>query len=186
MALTKATQHYISAKQNPTECQNQRFLILNKFPGDDAFGLGAIVQRISDYLSVAIQTNSILLYAEESSPGEHFIQEENRDCGRTLDCIFESLSLCSSGAKRRIDSKVQSVFTVPIGGERVDIDAEAYLAKHGSPIPPISEAALRLVQPDITGEMLKYWWRAQAAAYISKSPFFWTQSRDANLLINYD
>ncbi|KAF3933862.1 hypothetical protein ABW19_dt0202193 [Dactylella cylindrospora] len=58
----------------------------------------------------------------------------------------------------------QSVFT----DEEIDVDAEAYLAKHHSPIPPLFETALKKIQPDITGEMLKYWWRAQAAAYIMR------------------
>jgi hypothetical protein len=172
MALTKATQRYIYEKQNPAKCEGQKFLILNKFPGDDAFGLGAIVQRITDYLSVAIQTNSILLYAEDLSPGEHFIQapEEGGDssCGRSFDCIFQKLSTCKSSSQKGMDKEVQSVFAVPTKDEEVDLDVKAYLAKFGSPIPPVFETALKSIQPDITGEMLKYWWRAQAAAYIMR------------------
>ncbi|KAF3196392.1 hypothetical protein TWF191_009294 [Orbilia oligospora] len=53
MALTKIVQRYIYKKQHPSDCGSQKYLILNKFPGDDAFGLGAIIQRISDYLSAA-------------------------------------------------------------------------------------------------------------------------------------
>lgn len=172
MALTKATQHYIHEKQNPSKCEGHRYLILNKFPGDDSFGLGAIVQRITDYLSVAIQTNSVLLYAEDSSPGEHFIQEPKDGgssyCGRSLDCVFQKLSQCKSDAQKGMDGKVQSVFALPVHDSIVDLDVEAYLKKRGSPIPPIFETALRSIQPDITGEMLKYWWRAQAAGYIMR------------------
>lgn len=172
MALTKVTQRYIYEKQNPVECKEQRFLILSKFPGDDAYGLGAIIQRISDYLSIAIQTNSVLLYAEDSPPGEHFIQDPadggDSSCGRSFDCIFQRLSKCRSKAQRGMNSEVQSVFAVPALDIEVDLDAEAYLAKHGSQIPPVFETALKLIQPDITGEMLKYWWRAQAAAYIMR------------------
>jgi hypothetical protein len=172
MALTKATQRYIYEKQNPVECRGQKFLVLNKFPGDDAYGLGAIVQHISDYLSVAIQTNSVLLYAEDSPPGQHFIQDPedggDSSCGRSFDCIFEKLSKCSTDAQKGIDSKVQSVFAHPIHENESDFDAEAYLAKYGSPIPPLFETALKSIQPDITGEMLKYWWRAQAAGYIMR------------------
>jgi hypothetical protein len=169
MALTKVTQRYIHDKQNPSECGKQNYLILSKFPGDDAYGLGAVIQRISDYLSVAIQTNSILLYGEDASPGEHFIQPpvEGGDdtCGRSFDCIFQKLSHCGSDAQRGMNSKVQSVFA---SDSKIDLDVEAYLRKHGSPIPPIFETALKAVQPDITPEMLKYWWRAQAAAYIMR------------------
>ncbi|KAJ6264117.1 hypothetical protein Dda_0259 [Drechslerella dactyloides] len=166
MALTKATQRYLHGKQNPTDCSRQRYLILNKFPGDDAFGLGAIVQRIADYLSVALQTNSILLYAMDSSPGEHFISNSGGACGRSFDCIFERLSNCSSKDQRGIKSDVQSIFTGD--GEVVDVDVEAYLAKNRWPVPPVFEEALKTVQEDVTGEMLKYWWRAQAAAYIMR------------------
>ena len=171
MALTKATQRYIHEKQNPAKCERQKFLILNKFPGDDAFGLGAIIQRISDYLSIAIQTNSVLLYAEDSPPGQHFIQDPadggDGSCGRSFDCIFQKLSSCKTDFQKGMDTKVQSVFASADAGEE-HVDAEAYLSKYGSPVPPIFEAALKVVQPDITGEMLKYWWRAQAAAYIMR------------------
>ncbi|KAG0647377.1 hypothetical protein D0Z07_7147 [Hyphodiscus hymeniophilus] len=157
---------------NPANCKGQKFLILNKFPGDDAYGLGAIIQRISDYLSIAVQTNSILLYAGDLSPGEHFIQDPtdggDSSCGRTLDCIFQELSKCKSAAQEGLDGKVQSIFAVPNLDSEVNLDAEIYLAKHGSAIPPVFEAALRLIQPDITSEMMKYWWRAQAAAYIMR------------------
>jgi hypothetical protein len=172
MALTKATQRYIYQKQNPTRCEEQKYLILNKFPGDDAFGIGAIVQRISDYLSIAIQTNSILLYSEDLSPGEHFIQDPtdggDKSCGRSFDCIFQKLSKCQSKSQRGMERNVQSVFDMPAHGSGADVDPEAYLAKHGTQIPPVFEAALKLVQPDITGEMLKYWWRAQATGYIMR------------------
>jgi len=172
MALTKVTQRYIYKKQNPASCEGQKFLILNKFPGDDAFGLGATVQRISDYLSIAIQTNSILLYAEDSPPGQHFIQDPadggDRSCGRSFNCIFQKLSFCKNDAQKGMDSNVQSLFAVPSHESEVDLDAEAYLAKYRSPVPPIFETSLRLLQPDITGEMLKYWWRAQAAGYIMR------------------
>jgi hypothetical protein len=172
MALTRATQRYIYEKQNPPECKGQRFLILNKFPGDDAYGLGAIIQRISDYLSIAIQTNSILLYTEDSPPGQHFIQDPldggDKSCGRSFDCIFQELSRCRSSSQKGMDSKAQSVFVPPESDMELELDAEAYLAKHGSQIPTVFETVLKLIQPDITGEMLKYWWRAQAAAYIMR------------------
>ena len=172
MALSRATQRYIYEKQNPASCVGQRFLILNKFPGDDAYGLGAIIQRISDYLSVAIQTDSILLYAEDLSPGEHFIQDPanggDSSCGRTLDCIFQKLSNCRTKDQQGLNSRVQSIFAVPASHDGIDLDAEAYITKHGSPIPPVFKTALEVIQPDITAEMLKYWWRAQAAAYIMR------------------
>ncbi|KAH8812746.1 hypothetical protein F5884DRAFT_856041 [Xylogone sp. PMI_703] len=172
MALTKITQRYMYEKQNPAQCQGQKYLILKKFPGDDAYGLGAIIQRITDYLSVAIQTNSILLYAEDLPPGEHFIQDPadggDKSCGRTFDCIFQKLSKCKSSMQTGMDSHVQSVFAVPDHNSDDDIDVEAYLAKHRYPIPLIFVEGLRMVQPDITDEMLKYWWRGQAAAYIMR------------------
>ncbi|KAK6520377.1 hypothetical protein TWF506_000648 [Arthrobotrys conoides] len=164
MALTKIVQRYIYEKQHPPNCGSQRYLILNKFPGDDAFGLGAIVQRISDYLSVAIQTNSILLYATDTPPGEHFLSENGAPCGRSLDCIFQELSNCSSKAQKGMTSNIQSAFS----GEQLDLDVEAFLAKHKYPIPLVFEEALKKIQPDVTREMLKYWWRAQAAAYIMR------------------
>ena len=172
MALTKVTQRYIHKKQNPANCEEQKFLILNKFPGDDAYGLGATIQRISDYLSIAIQTNSVLLYAEDSPPGQHFIQDPadggDISCGRSFDCIFLMLSSCGSAAQKGMDSKIQSVFALSAQVIEMDLDPEAYLARHGSTIPAVFETALKLIQPDITGEMLKYWWRAQAAAYIMR------------------
>ncbi|KAF3131927.1 mitochondrial inner membrane protein required for protein import [Orbilia oligospora] len=164
MALTKIVQRYIYEKQHPSDCGSQRYLILNKFPGDDAFGLGAIIQRISDYLSVAIQTDAILLYANDESPGEHFLSENRASCGRSLDCIFQELSNCSSQAQKGMNSNTQSTFS----DRQFDLDVEAFLAKHKYPIPFVFEEALKKIQPDVTREMLKYWWRAQAAAYIMR------------------
>lgn len=89
-------------------------------------------------------------------------------CGRSLDCIFEKLSRCTNDRQVQIDSGIQSLFVNPSGESDVDLDVESYLAESGSPIPPIFETALKLIQPDITSEMLKYWWRAQAAAYIMR------------------
>ena len=83
-------------------------------------------------------------------------------------CIFQKLSKSKSDTQKGMDSKVQSVFALPVHDSEVDLDAEAYLAKHSSPIPPVFETALKLIQPGITGEMLKYWWRAQAAGYITR------------------
>jgi hypothetical protein len=172
MALTRTTQRYIYNKQNPSSCDGQRFLILNKFPGDDSFGLGAIIQRISDYLSIAIQTNSILVYAEDLPPGQHFIQDPvdggDSSCGRGFDCIFQKLSDCHNAAQKGIDIKTQSIFADEARNDDVNLDVKAYLQKYGSPIPPVFEKALKQIQPDITSEMLKYWWRAQAAAYIMR------------------
>lgn len=172
MALTKGTQRYIYEKQNPSGCSGQKFLVLNQFPGDDAFGLGAIVQRITDYLSIAIQTNSILIYAEDLPPGHHFIQDPaeggDKSCGRSFDCIFQKLSKCKNAAQKGMGADVQSIFVPPSHEIDMNLDIAAYLAKYGSPIPPVLETALKSIQPDITGEMLKYWWRAQAAAYIMR------------------
>ena len=147
--------------------------MLNKFPGDDSYGLGAVIQRISDYLSIAIQTNSVLVYARDSSPGEHFFQDPKDggdvSCGRSFDCIFQKLSSCESEAQKGLDSKTQSIFSPKpdMNDAIADLDIAALLKK-GSPVPPLFVNALRAVQADITDEMLKYWWRAQAAAYIMR------------------
>lgn len=170
MALTKVTQKYIYDKQNPSRCGNQKYLILNHFPGD-LYGIGALFQHIADYLSVAIQTNSILLYAEDQPPGQNFVsspdEEGDKSCGRSLDCIFYPISKCKHEKQKGIKEGTQSIFATPEGSE-IDLDVPAYLQKHGSAIPPVLEAALREVQPDITHEMLKYWWRAQASAYLMR------------------
>ncbi|KAF3914106.1 hypothetical protein AA313_de0205717 [Arthrobotrys entomopaga] len=182
MALTHPVQRYIHTKQNPQSCTGQRYLILNKLLGDDAFGIGAVVQRLADYLSIAIQTNTILLYATDHSPGEHFFTEktttttttpddggeESSECGRSFDCIFHKLSNCTSPAQKGLDITHQTLFTTDKSGLEVDLDVDAYLTEHPSPVPPLFETAMKKIQPDVSGEMLKYWWRAQAAAYIMR------------------
>jgi len=170
MALTKVTQKYIHDKQNPNKCGGERYLILNHFPGD-LYGIGALFQHIADYLSIAIQTNSILLYAEDQPPGQNFIQSPgdggDQTCGRSLDCIFQPISKCKHEKQRGISERSQSIFATTKSNE-INLDVPAYLQKFGSAIPPVLETALREVQPDITNEMLKYWWRAQASAYLMR------------------
>lgn len=170
MALTKITQHYIYDKQNPESCEGQRFLVLNHFAGD-LYGIGALFQNIADYLSIAIQTNSILIYASNTPPGQNFIEggsNENKSCGRSLDCIFQELSGCKGSIHMKEGE--QSAFFSADSNEVIDydLDVPAYLKKSGSPIPLLFETALKKIQPDITGEMLKYWWRAQAAGYLMR------------------
>lgn len=171
MTVTKATQKYIRDKQNPSSCKDQRYLILNHFPGD-MYGIGALFQNIADYLSIAIQTNSILIYTEDQPPGQNYITKPgeggDKTCGRSLDCIFQPLSKCQHPSQRGNLEGTQAIFVTPEGQE-IDLDVPAYLQKHGSGrIPPLFEQALREEQPDITGEMLKYWWRGQAAAFLMR------------------
>ena len=172
MALTKLTQRYLYNKQNPESCKGQRFIVLNHFAGD-TYGIGALVQHIADYLSIAVQTNSILIYAANSPPGQNFIEEDgasgDRVCGRSLDCIFQGVSKCKADIQMKEGQ--QSVFANADTKEIIDFDLDvpAYLNKTGSsPVPVLFETALKKVQPDITSEMLKYWWRAQAAGYLMR------------------
>lgn len=135
------------------------------------YGVGALFQHIADYLSIAIQTNSILIYAQDQPPGQNFVQAPgdggDKACGRSLDCIFQPVSKCKHDKQKGVDEKLQSIFASSDDGN-FDLNVPEYLNKNMWPVPPIFEDALRMVQPDITTEMLKYWWRAQAAGYLMR------------------
>ncbi|EGX47383.1 hypothetical protein AOL_s00083g476 [Orbilia oligospora ATCC 24927] len=155
--LTKWAQQYIYDHQHPEDCTGKKFYVLkNKWP---RHGLGAIIRRVFIEMSAAIQTDRILIFDPEDSPGNTLVEET---CGKhvgakaSLECVIERLSSCASYATKENsvhqidpsevkDGKIRD--TVPFA----ELAYSSYFGGSG-------------VSPG--GSVLRYWWRAQLYGYI--------------------
>ena len=114
-------------------------------------------------LNIALRTNRILLYSERSPPGQHFIESpmdnDERNCGRSLNCVFEPLSTCPFNATSDVNTVVLPPYkALP----------DVYVGTSTTSVPPVLGYAMKMLDPDITLDALKYWWRMQASAYIMR------------------
>ncbi|EPS42115.1 hypothetical protein H072_3879 [Dactylellina haptotyla CBS 200.50] len=158
--LTKFTQEFIYKWQHPdpSECADRKFLVLHH--NWDGNGLGTVVHGTGWILGLAIRLNRILIYDDEASPGQNFLEEKCMTDGRrSLDCIFESFSSCSSAQHLRDGNhiKLRSYWRVP---EDLDMSTSA--------VPPLLGQLLKNDFPDMHYDAIKYWWRTQAAAYMMR------------------
>ena len=176
--LTKFAQEHIYRHQNPSEgCKDKKFLVMSAYPSDENFGLGAIVQAIGNSLSVALRSDRILIYNITNPPGKHFISDSGQPCGRSFDCIFLPLSSCSipTNLPPDDDPKEPVILEYPVHGDV----ARKYFSEHPWSLPPLLTEALKRYNKNFPGQgkngekwegmafdAVRYWWRAQAAAYI--------------------
>ncbi|BFZ62486.1 hypothetical protein YB2330_003580 [Saitoella coloradoensis] len=157
--LTKFAQQYIYDRQhpNPASCKDKQFLVLNT--NWDLNGLGTVVHGTGWVLGLALRLNRILVYNDAGAPGENFVEP---GCGRTrsLDCIFESFSSCTSGDATPENSiYVENYWKVP---------KSIWPERSTSAVPPVLGEALRRQFSDMHEDAIKYWWRTQAAAYMMR------------------
>ncbi|KAK6538637.1 hypothetical protein TWF694_010215 [Orbilia ellipsospora] len=159
--FTKFAQDFIYKWQNPppSECENRQFLVLHH--NWDGNGLGTVVHGTGWVLGLAIRLNRTLIYDDAAPPGKNFLE---KDCAgkkgpRSLDCIFEPFSSCSSSKHLRKGNhiKLESYWKVP-----QDISMST------SAVPPIFGHLLKTEFPQMHPDAIKYWWRAQAAAYMMR------------------
>ncbi|KAF3938816.1 hypothetical protein ABW19_dt0204561 [Dactylella cylindrospora] len=157
--LTKFTQEFIYKWQhpNPEDCKNRKFLVLQH--NWDGNGLGTVVHGTGWILGLAIRLNRILIYNDDKSPGENFLEPHClKDGRRSLDCIFESFSSCTNKDLTPTNHiKLRSYWKVP---EDLDMSTSA--------VPPLFGQALKNHFPQMHFDAIKYWWRAQAAAYMMR------------------
>ncbi|KAK6360731.1 hypothetical protein TWF730_006858 [Orbilia blumenaviensis] len=155
--LTKWAQQYIYDHQNPEDCSGKKFYVLkNKWP---RHGLGAIIRRVFIEMSVAMQTNRILIFDPENSPGNTLVEEdcaEHRGANASLECVIEQLSSCAAYATP--ENSVHEIDTSEIKDGKVrdtvpfaELAYSSYFGGTG-------------VSPG--GSVLRYWWRAQLYGFI--------------------
>ncbi|KAF3143561.1 hypothetical protein TWF594_005110 [Orbilia oligospora] len=158
--LTKFTQRYIYEHQHPESCKDKKFIVMESFPNDESFGLGAIVFSISMNLNLALRFNRILIFNPKNGPGRHFIDPSSHElCGNSMECFFEKLSSCTMD-----DLTPENHFLLPA---RAEVDQDIMNTPAGA-LPQIFGIALKRMYPMITPDTLKYWWRGQSISYIMR------------------
>ncbi|KAK6512490.1 hypothetical protein TWF481_001375 [Arthrobotrys musiformis] len=158
--FTKFAQEYIYKWQNPdpSTCKDKQFLVLHH--NWDGNGLGTVVHGTGWVLGLAIRLNRILIYDDKAPPGKNFLEENCQKKGiRSLDCIFEPFSSCSS-SRDLTDSNhinLKSYWKIP---EAINISTSA--------VPPLFGQMLKNDFPEMHYDAIKYWWRTQATAYMMR------------------
>lgn len=175
--FTKFAQKYIYEHQHPKNCEGKRLLVMRKFPVDESFGIGAIAQAVGVNLAMALMTGRILVY-DTPSPGSRFISDPTSStCGASWDCIFHKISSCKAPPRVKPPSPKPGDPLAPLifadDAPVVYLPAEQgtpalYFRTPSSTIPPLLHKLLRKMDPHITEAKMKYWWRAQAAAYVMR------------------
>ncbi|KAK6349273.1 hypothetical protein TWF730_010023 [Orbilia blumenaviensis] len=158
--FTKFAQEYIYNWQHPdpSACKDRQFLVLHH--NWDGNGLGTVVHGTGWVLGLAIRLNRILIYDDEASPGQNFLEENCQTNGiRSLDCIFERFSSCNSTDHLTEDNhiKLRSYWRIP---ENINMSTSA--------VPPLFGQMLKNNFPEMHYDAIKYWWRAQASAYMMR------------------
>ncbi|RVD86230.1 uncharacterized protein DFL_004517 [Arthrobotrys flagrans] len=158
--FTKFAQEYIYNWQHPdpSSCADRKFLVLHH--NWDGNGLGTVVHGTGWVLGLAIRLNRILIYDDEAPPGRNFLEEKCQQNGiRSLDCIFEPFSSCSSTLHLTEDNhiKLRSYWKIP---ESINMSTSA--------VPPLFGQMLKNNFPEMHYDAIKYWWRAQASAYMMR------------------
>ncbi|KAI8820097.1 uncharacterized protein EV422DRAFT_78522 [Fimicolochytrium jonesii] len=155
--LTKEVQKWIWERQNPKEeeCEGGRFLVTDGW----ASGLGSAVHVIGHHLGSALEDSRILLYNPSSSGAGSLYADPG--CNRsspttTFDCFFRPLSTCSHAhALSSPDTThVKTSHAVP----RPYNGAPTYWR----------ERLREELGEGLTDAFIKYWWRAQSAAYVMR------------------
>ncbi|KAF3118437.1 hypothetical protein TWF703_005954 [Orbilia oligospora] len=158
--FTKFAQEYIYNWQHPdpSDCKNRKFLVLHH--NRDINGLGTVVHGTGWVLGLAMRHGRILIYDDEVSPGQNFLEPDCQASGvRSLDCIFLPLSSCSSTHHLTEDNhlKLESYWRIPL---HINMSAAA--------VPPLFGQMLKNNFPEMHPDAMKYWWRSQAAAYMMR------------------
>lgn len=139
---TSGAQDIINAHQHPSDCSKVRFLRVNP----PASGFGSTVHKIGAYLAHAMNTNRVLILKDDSL---HWWGAGNCRHLNGHECFFRPLTYCRPEDESKIDDYVEG--TVDLANEM-----PAMLN--------IDKAPTGL--PDTPDRQIKYWWRAQASAYI--------------------
>ena len=142
----------IAEHQNPANCTSKPYMVLHHSPS----GLGSMVHVATAFLALAWERDHVLVYAPDFASG----WTDGAYCaGRhSLECFFQPLSRCAPGG------------VLPEGARAVDVgDGEDVVNR----IPEAWHDAfqrdweIRAALPGADRDVgVKYWWRAQAAAYL--------------------
>ena len=160
LPLTQRIQKLIQEHQNPPKslCSSKKYLVGNELPGQ---GLGSVLHVAGYWLAIAIQYDRILVW-HASNGGSMFVDE---GCGTgetfsNLDCIFEPLSSTCGIEYATVNNSLSPNAWAPTPGVALQ-----------SWEPPTEFVAILRESSkfiELSNDGLKYWWRAQATAYVAR------------------
>lgn len=140
MHETESAQQLIWKHQNPADCSSASFLRWTP----RLSGFGSVVHQIGAFLALALNRGQVLILPDRSLPwwgSEH--------CSRNgHECYFVPLTHCEPTA----NSTVHTVNDADVVNEMPDVFRSRV---------EVAGTAM----PDTPDRQIKYWWRAQAAAY---------------------
>lgn len=142
----------IDRHQNPGNCTSKPFMVLKHSPS----GLGSMVHIATAYLALAFERDHVLLYASDYAAG----WTGGPYCAgkHSLECFFQPLSRCAPGGR------LPPGATSYVVGFNEDVVNKIPKQWHDA---FQRDAATRFEQPGANRDVgVKYWWRAQAAAYL--------------------
>jgi hypothetical protein len=159
--LTAEAQEFLMAWQFPVNgCSGAKFLVSH---GNSIHGLGSILHVATSHLSIAIEQGRIFVWNE--GVGDIYADEESCPGSVSLECFFRAPSSCTIKDARvpgtdTIDCEVYnaaeryglSTFHVPAA-------MKAMWANHSAGVD---------ARPAPLAMALKYWWRAQAVAFLAR------------------
>mmetsp|Transcript_12401 Transcript_12401/g.24936 ORF Transcript_12401/g.24936 Transcript_12401/m.24936 type:complete len:434 (-) Transcript_12401:1725-3026(-) len=141
---TPEVQTWIGAKQFPDSCTGKKIFVL----GGKHFkenGVGSCIHLITAALGIALEHDGILVYDEEC--GGQF-----SDSGTNFDEFFKPISSCTYK-----DATTNGNISTIMAFSRME-----------QVVPTFAKATLQKHHPGISKSAVKYWWRAQGAAFVMR------------------
>lgn len=160
LPLTKEVQRAISEHQNPPlhSCSLKKFVVGGSLEGQ---GLGSVIHIAGFWLAAAMEHDRILIW-HTTQGGSIFVDE---GCGTgeeysNLDCLFEKISTCGP----QHVTEANSITPYAWG------PTEEMPLLNSWEVPSMFTQMMQDSYPHIAFSVdgLKYWWRAQATAYIAR------------------
>ena len=148
--LTEWAQRYIWETQHPRDCSRVEF-VLNPYHRDG--GIGSQIHVASRVLQYALHKGLVMAWGD----GDCRPYADHETCGATTncECFFQPLTNCSREEimKRHVRHPVEFYHWTYTPADH--------------PAPPVLEEKLR-ASYSFTDEEIRYWWRAQGAAYLMR------------------
>ncbi len=147
--LTRWTQSYIFKHQFVADCSKARILICDGWPQ----GIGSEMHVMGTVLAYAIENNFTMVLSPQTCKFFTNAAICDKGCG----CVFQPISNCEYN-----DAIMRDPNLPRVKGHKVN---SSYLANL---IPTVFRSALLSKIPSMTAQQIKYWWRAQSAAFLMR------------------
>ena len=162
--LTRWAQSIIYQNQFVSDCSRHQIMVTDGYPS----GFGSEIHVIGAMLGYAIQHNHILVMTPRTC--KHFTDPSI--CTRGCYCLLKPITNCNLSDIPANPTTI-SINTFKVGSTTstdntslTNSDDFQFTVKHT--VPEIFTKALLQRIPNMTPDQIKYWWRAQSAAFIMR------------------